>query len=521
MKDWIRSQKIVKFSGAMVITAMLITGCGQGKESGTNNQTESASATNSTASNAPQETTKPVEPIKLSMINQYYSAEPPKSDNETLKIIEEYTGTKLDITWVPNSAYNDKINATIAGGGLPQIMMIQSNKSPSIINSTRSGMFWEIGPLLKDYPNLSKLNPLVLDNISIDGKVYGIYRSRPVAREGIILRKDWLDGLGLSEPTTIDEFYNVIKAFATQDPDKNGKDDTFGMYEGRGLNGFQSMLAWYGGPNLYGIQDEQVIPDFMTKEYVDVLKLYKRLYDEKLINQDFAVAPGTKRQETMNQGKAGLIIGALDDVNSGFNDLVKVDPNAELDVVSRISGPQGERQMLFNGGYNGVYMFPKTSVKSEEDLKNILSFLDKLADEKMQNLFEWGIEGKHFMLENGVPKRSDAKAYETDISSINQIRYDDSGLVIPGEDAPIVKKYKQIFKDNVEIVVANPAESFESATLAERGSEIIKVVQDARVKFIMGNIDEAGWNEAVEQWRKSGGDQVIKEYTEQYLALKK
>ncbi|WP_054023151.1 extracellular solute-binding protein [Bacillus sp. FJAT-28004] len=518
MKGWNRLQAAMKFGGAIVLSAVLLAGCSQGTGKGTNGAKESSSPT---STSAPEETVKPAEPIKLSMINQYYSVEPPKTDNEAIKYIEEYTGTKLDITWVPNSAYTDKINATIAGGELPQIMMITGNKSPSIINAAKSGMFWEIGSYLKDYPNLSKLNPLVLDNIAIEGKTYGVFRSRPVAREGIILRKDWLDAVGLEAPKTIDDFYNVIKAFATKDPDKNGKNDTFGMYEGRGMNGFQAMLAWHGGYNMYGIEDGKVVPDFFKSEYLDVLKLYKRLYEEKLINQDFAITPGTKRVEAMNQGNAGLIISALDDVNSGFNDLIKVNPNAELDVISRINGPAGERQMLFNGGYNGLYMFPKTSVKTEEELKNILAFLDKLSDEKIQNLFEWGIEGKHYKLDNGVPVRTDGKAYETDINSINQIRYDDGALVTAGEDAPIVKKYKQMFKDNVEIVVPNPVEAFQSATLAEKGPEITKILTDARVKFIMGEIDESAWQKAVELWRKSGGDQAIQELTEQYSAVQK
>ncbi|WP_053374401.1 extracellular solute-binding protein [Paenibacillus sp. FJAT-27812] len=500
-----------KIAGALLIVAGLLAGCGQGENKAVNN---SPSTDN-------QATAKPSEPLKLSMMNMYYSAEPPKTDNEAVKMIEQYTGTELDITWVPNSAYNDKINATIAAGELPKIMMIAGNKGQGIINAVQSGLFWEIGPYLKDYPNLSKLNPMVLSNISVEGKVYGIFRSRPLAREGIILRKDWLDGVGLAEPKTIDDFYNVIKAFSTMDPDKNGKADTYGMYEGRGLNGFQTILSWYGGPNLYGIENDKVVPDFLTKQYVEALKLYKKLYDEKLINQDFAVVPGTKRQEAVNQGKAGLIISTLDDVNAGFNDLAKANPNAVLDVVSRINGPEGERLMLFNGGYVGAYMFPKTSVKTEEELKQILGFMDKLADKDMQNLFEWGIEGKHYKVENGKPVRTDGKAYETDINSIYQIRFDDGSLADAGEDAPIVRKYKQMFKDNADIAVANPAESFQSPTLAEKGSEITKIIQDARVKFIMGDIDEAGWNAALEQWKKSGGDNVIEEYTAQYLQLKK
>ena len=38
-----------------------------------------------------------------------------------------------------------------------------------------------------------------------------------------IVRKDWLDELNLPEPATLDDYYNVLKAFTEQDPDGNGK----------------------------------------------------------------------------------------------------------------------------------------------------------------------------------------------------------------------------------------------------------------------------------------------------------
>ena len=41
---------------------------------------------------------------------------------------------------------------------------------------------------------------------------------------GPTIRQDWLDKLGLSMPTTVDEWYNVLKAFRA-DPNGNGKAD--------------------------------------------------------------------------------------------------------------------------------------------------------------------------------------------------------------------------------------------------------------------------------------------------------
>ena len=45
----------------------------------------------------------------------------------------------------------------------------------------------------------------------------------------LLIRTDWLKKLNLSMPTTTEELMAVAKAFAEQDPDGNGKKDTYGM----------------------------------------------------------------------------------------------------------------------------------------------------------------------------------------------------------------------------------------------------------------------------------------------------
>src|SRR5690625_5188612 len=101
-----------------------------------------------------------------------------------------------------------------------------ASKSPSFIQAARDGAFWDITDYIDDYENLSQLNDIIRNNISIDGKIYGLPRTRPLGREAVSIRKDWLENLGLDMPETIDDFYEVLKAFTNDDPDGNGEDDT-------------------------------------------------------------------------------------------------------------------------------------------------------------------------------------------------------------------------------------------------------------------------------------------------------
>lgn len=64
-------------------------------------------------------------------------------------------------------------------------------------------------------------------NVGTDGEYYGI----PFSRQAVVtvIRKDWREKLGYDVPTTWEELSELAEAFATQDPDGNGSDDTYGM----------------------------------------------------------------------------------------------------------------------------------------------------------------------------------------------------------------------------------------------------------------------------------------------------
>ena len=82
-----------------------------------------------------------------------------------------------------------------------------------------AGAFWDLTSYLKDYPNLVSSSPTVQKAASVNGKVFGIYRPRDEMRSAVIIRKDWLQKLGLSMPKTTDDLYNIAKAFTDDDPD--------------------------------------------------------------------------------------------------------------------------------------------------------------------------------------------------------------------------------------------------------------------------------------------------------------
>lgn len=465
-------------------------------------------------------------PTEISMMVPFYVAQPPATENnEVFKKIETYTNASLKINWTPDASYADKLSVTLASGNLPKVMVIPAEqiKKTAVINAARAGAFWEIGPYLKEFPNMNKgyLNEIALANTSIDGKVYGLFRARPLGRIGAIIRKDWLDNLGLAAPKTMDDFYNVAKAFTLNDPDKNGKNDTYGFAyaDDPFYAGDNTLVTSAGGFNGWGVKDGKVTPDFMTPEYMKVMSLFRKMYAEKLMNQDFAIVKGAQKYDAFNQGKAGIMFTSIDNITLKYNDLMKLNPSAKLTIASAFEGPAGAKTNS-TPGHQGMFVFPKSSVKTEEELKAILGYFDKMLDEEIVNLLTYGVEGKHMAMENGSPKITDAKKYADEVSPFTYIAIQPA-WVNNKNDSELTKLYKQKYEEMAKFLVPNVTDSLISQTYTEKGGELDKVIKDARVKYIMGQNDETVFQKQIADWRTKGGDKIIDEYTAAYNKSKK
>lgn len=459
---------------------------------------------------------------QLTIMLPNFEAENPPENSPVVQKLEELTGVDVNLQWVPSSSYDDKFNITLASGKLPDIMVVLG-KTPSFINAARTGAFWELGPYLKDYPNLSQMNEIITNNASIDGKTYGIYRARALGRNGVTIRKDWLENLGLEEPKTIDEFYNVLKAFTHDDPDGNGKDDTYGLVASKFTGPWDNMQIWFGAPNKWG-EDEsgKLVPAHETQEYMDALNFFRKIYSEGLVNKDFAVMDATKLSDPFVNGQAGVMVDVADNAQRMDQKILEKDPAAtgRVDVLQAMEGPKGLRDMP-TSGYNGLIAVSKSSVKTEEDLKKVLTFLDKLNDQELQALLSNGLEGQQYEKKGDYIVPTTDKLKLRDLQGLNQILMfvpEDRAFRI--EPTPVREKVIEVQKANEEIVVPNPGEPLISDVYAQKGPQLDNIINDARIKYIVGQIDEKGFQDAVALWKSSGGDEYVKEVNELYAALK-
>jgi len=167
-----------------------------------------------------------------------------ENDNRYLSYIEEQTGLDIQVNTPPTEVYDEKLDVIMSSGNLPD--MLHAYEPVWFDNYVKQGALLPLDDLIDQYgPHLkAKIPPEVWDRVKYGGKIYAVPSLNEVTGiELMYARKDWLDRLGLDPPETLDEYYEVIRAFAQDDPDGNGLQDTVGLTLRPTLDGPRRFLA--------------------------------------------------------------------------------------------------------------------------------------------------------------------------------------------------------------------------------------------------------------------------------------
>ncbi|KAB1440078.1 extracellular solute-binding protein [Candidatus Galacturonibacter soehngenii] len=520
--------KLKKVTALMLTLAIAVgslAGCGGSAATSTTKTEEGTKTTDSGT----------FEKANITMMTYDYSGSPVSGEHsdEVLAQMEEYTNTKVDFTWVPDDNYEDKLSLTLASADdMPMIISV-SKMSAVIVGAAKAGAFWDLKDYMFDaqkYPNLSQANESVNEGVTIDGQLIGVYKARPIGRNGLGYRADWAEKLGLSAPTTIEDVYNMMYQFTYGDPDGNGVDDTYGLALCKYTGPFDIMQTWFGVGNQWVEKDGKLVPTFQTEEYMEALKWIKKMYDDGLVYEDWAVRDTATWADSVKNGECGMFIDVLDGARKiwdYFEDqkvpsVVDASKPASMNLIGSIEG-----KTLATSGNNGFFVITKAA-DTEEKLAACLNYLDKMCSDEMITLATYGIKDVHWNLdEEGYLIDLDAgdevstKAYQ----ALNQ-----TIPFIPNLKAlsPVVKTNERIEleekvkKENEAVAVFNPAISYlnNSDTYSLSGSTLDKIIDDARTQYICGQIDEAGLQAAWDNWLTQGGKNVIEEVNAQYTATK-
>ena len=290
---------------------------------------------------------------------------------------------------------------------------------------------------------------------------------------------------------------------------------------------FKSLA--FGGSNKWEEKDGKFTPAFATDEFIKGLDQLKAWYADGVLNSNFVAT--TAVQDVYDQfcsQKIGILMPfALDDALKQ-GDLYTVAPDAVIDILPTFFDVNGGEYVLGQNGNSGGYFFPKSAIKTEEELKKVLRAMDIIND-KNGRVFEamvWGLEGRHYTRnEKGqiVQTKEQKELRNREVNNFIQMRvnYDHWGYT--GDNAVVSDLQAAIFKGwqyNQNFAKYNPAEALLSDTYMEIGSDLDRIRNDAMEKYVMGEITLDEYMGEVQKWYDFGGSKVVAEYEAAFAASK-
>jgi putative aldouronate transport system substrate-binding protein len=451
-----------------------------------------------------------------------------------MKALEDFTGYKVKLEYVLNANYSESINTRLASRDLPGLVTITGNTMP-IVTAAQSGAFWDITEIYDLYPNLQRADKGVMTNVSIDGRFYGIYRSRDYPRTGMIYRTDWLENLGLAVPKTLDDLYNVLYAFTYRDPDKNGRNDTFGMNWCTYNGPFYTLAVAHGAPNRFGIKSNKLAPWFEWDEFYEAMVYSKRLYDEGLINRDFAATSTGDWALAFGRGQAGWHIDVADEASrsagrlrdNGLMTQADFDAGKYVGVMGVPANKAGKTYVWpANAGHQGYVAVSTSGAKTLQDLNYYLDFMDKCTTATGATILNWGVEDVNYTKNSDgtltAKNAADIPNGWNVIEGLNQFRTM-TDLAAGTRPNAYQVKHQEVFRQITPFAVPNlitPIAQM-SPTWTQASSSLNQIIDDAVVNFIMGRIDRAGFDREKARWYSGDGTKALTELQAAYDASNK
>ncbi|MDR2999275.1 MAG: hypothetical protein LBU78_14270 [Microbacterium sp.] len=452
--------------------------------------------------------TPPLKGESFSAITNIFGPPPNSRDkNPAWQEIEKRLGGKLDITAVSADDFSTKINTTIAGNDIPDMILDDGASIPDIIGFL-TAKCQDLTPFLsgdkiKDYPNLAAIPELYWRQTVRAGKIYtlpiprggsaglGFYNAKRFAAAGVT---------DTSKIKDADDYLSVMKELTNA----KAKQWAFGSTS-FGLSTFHQL---FGVPNQWREVKGKLVNAIETDEYLESISFVQKA------NAAGYIMPGSDAW-TKSQMVNAFTTGQVAQIYDGLPAFFKSDGYG-------VTVPDSAPFLPFAAGGGDAIawldniIFASTMLKKNDDasIKKLLGIANLLAapfGTEEYLLINYGVEGADYALDaNGNPIPTPNALADTTVPW-KYIAAPSPVLYLPGQEQ-IIRKTHAAYSSLIPLGVEDPTATLFSPTNASKGGTIKQPVSDAAQDFIAGRKSIDDVKAAIKTWRSAGGDKIRKEY---------
>jgi len=462
---------------------------------------------------------------------------------------EERLGIKIKYLWTSNTDYKQRINVAIASGELPDIFSVDSLQLKQLVEA---GQIADLSQVFEQYASpLTKEiisgDPNQMNSATFGGKLMALPRAgSPYDSSQVLwIRADWLKKLGLPEPQTMEDVFNIAAAFTTQDPDGNNKNDTFGLALTKDLHngGFANLQGFFNGFHAYSdiwVKDDsgKLVYGSVQPEMKSALAKLQEMYKNGIIDKEFAVKDGSKVMEALVSGKIGMSYGAWWNPAWPLQGVKDQDPNAEWRAygIPSIDANPAKLQLAFP---TFEYYVVKKGAANPEAIVKLLNVLVENGYSENADIT------KYFIAEDGFLYNNYPLLYVSPADGNLVIHLNLKEALETGDISKLTGEEKGYYDKIMAYRAGDPASwtnegmyGVDSAwpyvkvkidggsiqnqeyfgaptkTMSQKSANLNKMMMETFTKIIMGEKSVDEFDVYAQNWHKLGGDDIAKEVNE-------
>lgn len=457
----------------------------------------------------------------------------------------EYYGVEFIVDSVEQGSENELIPLRLAGGDVPDILYWYRDRLMQLVDEGMYGTFsyetlQEHGPLI--YEQMAAKEGL-LEYCSIDGELFtfGYQPNTAVYPSMAVWRQSWLDAVGETVPSTLEDAERIWYKFAQNDPDGNGEADTYGLSQG-------GMGAVYNAYGLYTDwildEDGQLVHSDVSPKRRDALEKLAQYYADGVLDPEFITGENNGGYWAVSHAFTGGRIGYTQFGNythwpldydettaDSFANAGAMYQNFPEEITSDsmgyvyaqpLEGPYGD--CTYGGAtYTTLVGFSTGFIADEDRFARFLEIAQDLGgynDPETYICARYGERGVHWDYdENGTP--ISFPGYETvaervAIGGLITFQFAMSDVTNTCLSTPTGRRPLEYIQENLNYVTSPIYVTAALPSAADYQAELDKLADETFVDIITGAQPIEAFDEMVETWYSIGGEQLTEEANELY-----
>ena len=246
-----------------------------------------------------------------------------KKDSIVQKI-EEEANVSLNISGAThNSDYYTTLNPMINTGDIPDVIFsVPSSSRKAYDNWVEQELLWNIDDLIAEKPGEYPYIEALLKSNQYKNIQFGdgLHTMIPLITSnsgwGIYYNAEWLINVGevnedgsAKTPETIEDVARVLQKFTENDPDQNGKDDTYGISPSGSTFYLNPLYHAFGVTTDYDLNEKgEATYMYMQPEFNDFLTWFNEMYNKGYVDPSFATNKNDIDRTKFFEGKVGMLI---------------------------------------------------------------------------------------------------------------------------------------------------------------------------------------------------------------------